>query len=57
VVREALTAPFFRIIADTASHCIPGSRLIVVPNTRHLWPAQEPAAFNRTLLDFLVSQP
>jgi hypothetical protein len=54
VVRGALTAPFFRIIADTASHCIPGSRLIVVPNTRHLWPAQEPAAFNRTLLDFLA---
>ena len=47
VVGGALTPPFFRIIADTASHCIHGSRLIVVPNTRHLWPAQEPAAFNR----------
>ena len=56
VVRGALTRPFFRIIADTASHCIPGSRLIVVPNTRHLWPAQEPAAFNRTLLEFLAGQ-
>ena len=56
VVRGALTRPLFRIVADTASHCIPGSRLIVVPNTRHLWPAQEPAAFNRTLLDFLAGQ-
>jgi hypothetical protein len=35
VVRGALT-PFFRITADTGSDCIPGSRLIVVPNTRHL---------------------
>lgn len=56
VVRGALTRPFFRIIGDAAAHCIPGSRLIVVPNARHLWPAQEPAAFNRTLLDFLAGQ-
>lgn len=56
VVRGALTAPVFRIVADAASHCIPGSLLIVVPNTRHLWPAQEPAAFNRTLLDFLAKR-
>ena len=54
VVRGELTPPFFRIIADTANRCIPGSLLIVVPNTRHLWPAQEPAAFNQTLLEFLA---
>ena len=54
VVRGELTPPFFRIPADTANRCIPGSRLIVVPNTRHLWPAQEPAAFNQTLLEFLA---
>ena len=53
VVRGELTPPFFRIIADTANRCIPGSLLIVVPNTRHLWPAQEPSAFNQTLLEFL----
>ena len=54
VVRGELTPPFFRIPADTANRCIPGSLLIVVPNTRHLWPAQEPAAFNQTLLEFLA---
>ena len=54
VVRGELTPPFFRITADTANRCIPGSLLIVVPNTRHLWPAQEPAAFNQTLLEFLA---
>jgi pimeloyl-ACP methyl ester carboxylesterase len=54
VVRGELTPPFFRIIADTAKRCILGSRLIVVPNTRHLWPAQDPAAFNQTLLEFLA---
>jgi pimeloyl-ACP methyl ester carboxylesterase len=54
VVRGQLTLPFFRIIADTANRCIPGSLLIVVPNARHLWPAQEPSAFNQTLLEFLA---
>ena len=54
VVRGELTLPFLRIIADTASRCIPGSLLIVAPKTRHLWPAQEPAAFNQTLLEFLA---
>jgi pimeloyl-ACP methyl ester carboxylesterase len=56
VVRGELTRPFLLIIADAASRCIPGSRLIVVPNTRHLWPAQDPAGFNRTLLAFLADQ-
>jgi pimeloyl-ACP methyl ester carboxylesterase len=54
LVRGELTIPFFRIIADTANRCIPGSLLVVVPNTRHLWPAQEPSAFNQTLLEFLA---
>jgi pimeloyl-ACP methyl ester carboxylesterase len=54
VVRGEATLPFFQIIADTANRCIPGSLLIVVPNARHTWPAQEPAAFNQTLLEFLA---
>jgi pimeloyl-ACP methyl ester carboxylesterase len=54
VVRGELTIPFFRIIADTVNRCIPGSRLIVVPNTRHTWPAQEPTTFHQTLLEFLA---
>ena len=54
VVRGQLTPPFYRIPSDTANRCIPGSLLIVVPNTRHLWPAQEPAAFSQTLLEFLA---
>jgi pimeloyl-ACP methyl ester carboxylesterase len=56
IVRGELTPPFFRVIADTAARCIPGSRLIVEPRTRHLWPTQNPAAFNRTLLEFLAKQ-
>ena len=53
IVRGELTRPYFRIIADTASRCIPGSRLVVLPKARHLAPEQDPSAFNETLIDFL----
>lgn len=53
IARGELTRPFYRICADAASRCIPGCRTIVVPGARHLWPAQDPAAFNATLLDWL----
>jgi pimeloyl-ACP methyl ester carboxylesterase len=53
IARGELTRPAYKIMADTASRCVPGSRLIVVPQARHLWPGQEPAAFNRLVLDFL----
>ena len=55
IVRGELTRPYYRTIADAASRCIPGSKLIIVPNARHLWPGQDPSAFNETVLDFLKS--
>lgn len=48
-----LTRPFYRIIAEAASRCMPASRLIRVPQARHLWPSQDPSAFNDVLLGFL----
>ncbi len=48
-----LTRPFYRILADTASRCIPGSRLIVIPKGRHSAPPEAPSAFNEALLGFL----
>jgi pimeloyl-ACP methyl ester carboxylesterase len=56
VVRGELTRPYFRIIADATSRCIPGSKRIVVPGARHLWPGQEPAAFSAAVRSFLASQ-
>jgi pimeloyl-ACP methyl ester carboxylesterase len=53
IVRGELTRPCFRIPADTASRCIPGSRLIIIPNGRHSAPAEESSAFNEALLGFL----
>ena len=56
LVRGELTRPWFRIISDTTSRCIPGSKLIVVPGARHLWPGQEPAAFSAAVRSFLARQ-
>jgi len=55
IARGELTRPYYKIMADAASRCIPGSKLIVVPNARHLWPGQDAPAFNETVLDFLKS--
>jgi pimeloyl-ACP methyl ester carboxylesterase len=46
----------YRILADTASRCIPGSRLIVIPKGRHAAPPEAPTAFNEALLGFLKDQ-
>ena len=53
VAKGELTRTFYRIVADTASRCIPGSRLVVVSQARHGAPALTPVAFNDALLDFL----
>lgn len=44
---------FYRIVSKAASQCIPGSKLVEVPNARHLWPVQDPTAFSLLVLDFL----
>ena len=43
----------FRINAESANKCIPKSKLIIQSGARHLGPMQDPAAFNKILLDFL----
>src|SRR5262245_30750371 len=53
VAMGELTRPFYRIVADTASRCIQGAHLVVVPGGRHAAPALTPAAFNEALLGFL----
>ncbi|WNW11487.1 alpha/beta hydrolase [Pseudomonas sp. DTU_2021_1001937_2_SI_NGA_ILE_001] len=36
---------------------IPGARLVVIDNSRHATPLDQPEAFNRTLLEFIEAQP
>ena len=55
IARGELARPFYRIAAETAHRCIPGSRLIVIPGGGHLAPANHAAAFNEALLSFLTT--
>jgi pimeloyl-ACP methyl ester carboxylesterase len=50
-----LTRPFFKILAETAHNCVPGSQLIVIPGARHAATSQNPAAFNDALLAFFTA--
>jgi pimeloyl-ACP methyl ester carboxylesterase len=45
--------PYFNILTDSYHRCIPGSRLIVIPEARHWAPVQNTSAFNAALLDHL----
>lgn len=56
VTKGQLTRPFFAILADTTSRCVPGSQLVIVPNARHLAPTENASAFNAALLDHLERQ-
>ena len=48
-----LARPFYRIAADTAHRCIPGSQLIVIQGGTHLALAEHASRFNEALLGFL----
>jgi pimeloyl-ACP methyl ester carboxylesterase len=56
VAKGQLTRPFFRILADTTSRCIPGSQLVAIPDARHMAPIENTVAVNAALLSFLKRQ-
>jgi pimeloyl-ACP methyl ester carboxylesterase len=45
---------FFSLISEVAVRCLPGSRLVTIPQATHLMFIQQPAAFNAVLLSFLA---
>ncbi len=53
VVRGELVRPFFRVVADAAARCVRGTRLIVAPKAKHMWPGEDVEGFTRTLTAFL----
>ena len=56
VVRGERTPQFFAKINELAGRCIPGSRELVVPEAAHVMSWDNPAAFNRAVLDFIAQQ-
>ena len=56
VVGGERTLRYFALINEVVVQCIPGSRLVVIPQATHLMSHQNPAAFNEALLHFLAQQ-
>lgn len=48
------TRPFMRICGKAVHRCVPGARLVTIPNARHSASSQNPAGFNKAVLDFLA---
>jgi pimeloyl-ACP methyl ester carboxylesterase len=45
---------YYSLINEVIVRCIPGSRLVTIPNATHPMSIQNPAAFNKALLQFLA---
>lgn len=56
VVEGARTPDFFRLIDKTVVSCIAGSRLVMIPDASHPMSAQNPAAFNEAVLEFVAKR-
>jgi pimeloyl-ACP methyl ester carboxylesterase len=53
VAKGQQSRAFFTLLAETTHRCIPNSRLIVIPNARHMAPMQNASAFNAAILGHL----
>jgi hypothetical protein len=56
IVRGGDVRPFFKLIADEAARCMPSQQYIVVPGRKHMWPGEDVAGFNTTLVGFLKAR-
>lgn len=54
ITRGEQTRPMFAVITHAMARCMPQARVAVIPNARHLAPYENPADFNRAVLDFLA---
>lgn len=53
IVKGDRSIPMFQLTSDAVARCMPGSRVAVIPNSGHAMSQQNPAAFNKALLEFL----
>jgi pimeloyl-ACP methyl ester carboxylesterase len=55
IARGDNTRDFYRIAAEWTAECVPTSRLVVVPNARHLLPVEDRDRFAALIMDLLSS--
>jgi pimeloyl-ACP methyl ester carboxylesterase len=48
------TQPYFALISEAVSECVPGTRRAVLQNVHHDGPRRDPAAFSAVLFEFLA---
>ena len=51
----ANTRPLWTLAGQTLQRCVPNGKLVVLPGSNHDATLRNPAAFNRTLVDFLAT--
>jgi pimeloyl-ACP methyl ester carboxylesterase len=56
VIEGARTPDWFRLINKATLSCITGSRLVKIPDASHPMSANNPAAFNRAVLEFIAKR-
>jgi pimeloyl-ACP methyl ester carboxylesterase len=56
IVEGARTPAFFTEIDKVAVSCISGSRLVKIPEASHTMSAENPAAFNKAVLEFVAKR-
>ena len=56
VVEGAQTPAFFSEIDKVVLSCIDGSRLVKIPDASHPMSAENPAAFNEAVLEFIAKR-
>jgi pimeloyl-ACP methyl ester carboxylesterase len=56
VVEGARTPAFFSEIDKAVVSCIPGSRLVNIPDASHPMSAENPASFNEAVLEFIAKR-
>jgi pimeloyl-ACP methyl ester carboxylesterase len=54
VAKGQQTRKTLGMLADAVNRCIPGSKLVTIPNSNHSAPFQNPSAFNDAVLGFLA---
>lgn len=54
VTRGANSMPYFALMSDEMVRCVPGSKLVILPNSNHDAPVRNPAAFNEAVLSFFA---
>jgi hypothetical protein len=56
IVRGGAVRPFFKVVAEAGARCMPQHQYIVMPMQKHMWPGEDVAGFNATLVAFLKSR-